>query len=183
MANDPVAGQQRGRADSTLTFDLSVEIRRSPAAVFALLADIQDYEPVPFDAHVKMTKHPSAVTRVGTRWDEKVKIAPGWWMSIESVVTDFRPPGVLAMDFHGAWLCGHLAYSITPSPDGTTLHQHETVYLRWPFGWVSTRVERRLRAQLGRRLAELRDLLEADTRYGPTTSIARPMPVPRTGTH
>jgi hypothetical protein len=60
-----------------LHFDLSVAIRRSPTAVFGLLADIQDHEPVPLDARVRMTKHPSIATRVGTRWDEKVRIAPG----------------------------------------------------------------------------------------------------------
>jgi uncharacterized protein YndB with AHSA1/START domain len=164
VAHNPNARRDRGRADSALNFDLSVEIQRPPTAVLAVLADIQNYEPIPLDARVKMTKHPSTATRVGTRWDERVKIAPGWWMSIESVVTDIQPPSLLGMDFHGAWLYGHLAYTITPSPEGATLHQRETVHLRWPLRWFSTRVERRLRAQLSRRLAELRDLLEADLR-------------------
>ena len=35
---------QRGRADPMLNFDLSVVIQRPAAAVFALLADIQDQE-------------------------------------------------------------------------------------------------------------------------------------------
>ncbi len=91
--------------------------------MFALLADIQDHEPLPLDAQVKMTKHPSTATRVGTRWDERVKIAPGWWMSIESIVTDIRPPSVLGMDFHSAWLYGRLTYAITPSAGGAMLHQ------------------------------------------------------------
>jgi len=163
VVHNPNAQQARGRADSALNFDLSVEIQRPPAAVFALLADIQNHEPIPLDERVKMTKHPSTATRVGTRWDERVKIAPGWWMSIQSIVTDIRPPNVLGMDFHSAWLYGHLAYTIAPSPEGTTLQQRETVHLRWPLRWFSTRVECRLHAQLVRRLAELRDLLEADT--------------------
>lgn len=163
VIHNPKTRRDRGPADSPLDFDLSVEIERPPAAVFALLADVQDHEPIPLDARVKMTKHPSTATRVGTRWDERVKIAPGWWMSIQSVVTDIRPPNVLGMDFHGAWLYGHLAYTITPSPEGTTLHQRETVHLRWPLRWFSTRVESHLSAQLSRRLADLRDTLEADT--------------------
>jgi len=152
-----------GRADAGLNFDLSVEIRRPPAAVFALLTDIQDHEPIPRDARVKMMKHPSTATHVGTRWDERVRIGPGWWMSIESIVTDIRPPNVLGMDFHSVWLYGHLVYTITPSREGARLQQRESVHLRWPLRWFSTRVERRLGARLGRRLAELRDLLEADT--------------------
>lgn len=164
MVPDRNPPQDRGRADSALSFDLSVEIRRPPAAVFALLADIQNHEPIPLDARVKMTKHPSTATRVGTRWDERVKIVPGWWMSIESIVTDIRPPNSLAMDFHSAWLYGHLAYTITPSAQGVTLQQRETVHLRSPLRWFSARVERRLRTRLSRRLADLRDLLEADLR-------------------
>jgi hypothetical protein len=33
-----------------LTFDLSVTIRRPPAAVFAFLADVQEHEPIPSGA-------------------------------------------------------------------------------------------------------------------------------------
>lgn len=94
VSNNPNAHVIGGRADPVLRLDLSVAIRRSPATVFALLADTQDYEPVPLDARVRMTKHPSIATRVGTStrvgtcWDEEVRIAPGSWMSIESVVTD-----------------------------------------------------------------------------------------------
>jgi uncharacterized protein YndB with AHSA1/START domain len=163
VVHNPNARQHRGRADSALNFDLSVDIQRAPPAVFALLVDIQNHEPIPLDARVKMTKHPSTATRVGTRWDERVKIAPGLWMSIKSIVTDIQPPKLLGMDFHSAWLYGHLAYTIAPSTEGTTLHQRETVHLRWPLRWFSTRVASRLRAQLSRRLADLRDLLEADT--------------------
>jgi hypothetical protein len=47
-----------------LHFDLSVEIRRPPAAVFAVLADIQDHEPIPRDTRVKQTTHPSTATGV-----------------------------------------------------------------------------------------------------------------------
>jgi hypothetical protein len=161
VVRNPKARQERGRSDSVLNFDLSVEIQCPPAAVFAILADIQDHEPVPLDARVKMTKHPSTATRVGTRWDEKVKIVRGWWMSVESIVTDMRPPSVLGMDFYSALLYGHLTYAITPSTGGAMLHQRETVHLRWPLRRFSTRVERRLRTQLGRRLADLRGLLEA----------------------
>jgi hypothetical protein len=83
-------------------------------------------------------------------------------MSIESVVTDIQPPNLLGMDFHSARLYGHLAYTIRPSPEGATLRQRETVHLRTPLRWFSTRVEHRLRAKLSRRLADLRDLLEAN---------------------
>ena len=45
--------------NDVLTFDLSLEIQRPPTAVFALLADIQDFEPIPRDAVVELTKEPS----------------------------------------------------------------------------------------------------------------------------
>ena len=59
------------------TFNLSVEIRRPQSAVFALLSDIQDFEPIPRDAAFRMVKEPAGPTAVGTRWHEWVRLAPG----------------------------------------------------------------------------------------------------------
>ena len=42
------------RASADLSFQLSIEIKRPPAIVFATLADIQDVEPVPRRATVRM---------------------------------------------------------------------------------------------------------------------------------
>jgi hypothetical protein len=46
--------------------DRSITVRRPPEAVFALLADIQDVEPIPQRARVEMVKEPTGPTRVGT---------------------------------------------------------------------------------------------------------------------
>ena len=45
-------------ADHRWRFDLSIAIRRQPADVLAFLADIQDAEPIPRRAAVKMVKEP-----------------------------------------------------------------------------------------------------------------------------
>ena len=62
------AGFSRSRFRPTL--DLSVMIRRPASEAFALLADIQEAEPLPRRAVVGMEKDPAgqtAVARVGTR--------------------------------------------------------------------------------------------------------------------
>lgn len=144
-----------------LTFDLSVKIRRPPTTVFAFLVDVQDHEPIPTDAHVHMTKHPSSATHVGTRWDEKVRLAPGWWMSVRSVVTNIEEPGLLAMDFSTAWCTGHLTYTIHPAEEGSVVCQHEVLRPRLPVGRMALWVDRRLRAQLLKRLSDIRSQVES----------------------
>lgn len=146
--------------DRPLTFDLSVAIRRPPATTYAALADVQDLEPIPRTAGVRMRKSPLGPTRVGTRWHEQVRMAPGLWMRIESTVTDARPPDLLGMDFTGAWFTGHLAYEIEVTPDGSVLHQRETLRLKRPFTFLSRQVDARLRTRLLDRLADLRDVIE-----------------------
>ena len=65
---------QGKRSEAVPAFDLSVMIRRPAAEVFALLADIQDAEPLPRRATLRMEKDPSDPTAVGTRWHEAVRI-------------------------------------------------------------------------------------------------------------
>jgi hypothetical protein len=85
---------------------LSIVIRRPGAVVFALQADVQDAEPLPRRAVVRMEKTPFGPTGVGTRWHEAVRFAPGCWLHIESVVTELEPPKRLSMDFTTRWFIG-----------------------------------------------------------------------------
>lgn len=145
---------------SPLTFDLSVAIRRPPHVVFALLADIQDAEPIPRSATVRMVKDPAGPTTVGTRWHEWVKIAPFTWFHVESVVSAVEPPNRLAMDFHSMWLTGHLTYDIEPVAGGCVLHHRERVRPRALLRWLQPLVERGMRPQILRRLADIKAILE-----------------------
>lgn len=141
-------------------FDLSVAIRRPPREVFALLADIQEAEPIPRDATVRMVKEPIGPTTVGTRWHEWVKVAPGFWLYVESIVSDVAEPYRLGMDFRSRWLTGHLTYDIEPTADGTVLHHRETVQTRALLRWLRPIVERGMRPRLMRRLADIKRILE-----------------------
>jgi hypothetical protein len=49
---------QGKRSEAVPVFDLSVMIRRPAAEVFALLADVQDAEPLPRRATLRMEKDP-----------------------------------------------------------------------------------------------------------------------------
>ncbi|HEU5144106.1 MAG TPA: SRPBCC family protein [Dermatophilaceae bacterium] len=163
-----LAHRRRGGAEPTdhspgtrLVFDLSVPVRRTARDVHALLADIQDLEPLPRAAGVRMTKSPAGPTRVGTRWHEQVRLVPGLWMRIESTVTAADPPALLGMDFSSVWFTGHLDYRIEPTPGGCLLRQQESLALRGPFTAAEGTVDARLRARLLDRLADIRDVAEA----------------------
>ena len=154
-------GATRGEMPSRRpTFDLSVAIRRPPPAVFTLLADIQDAEPIPRSAAVRMVKEPVGPTAVGTCWHEWVRVAPGCWLHTESVVSDVQEPYQLGMDFHSLWFTGHLTYDIEPAAEGSILHHRETVRPRALLRWLSPFIERTLRPHLMERLADIKAILE-----------------------
>lgn len=145
-----------------IAFDLSIEIRRPPATVYSLLADIQEVEPVPHRAAVRMVKDPTGPTSLGTRWHEAVRLAPGCWFHIESVVSELDPPHLLGMDFSSRWLAGHLTYLIEPSAEGSILRQQETVRSRALPRWLLPAVGRSMRPRLQQRLADIKQILEAE---------------------
>jgi hypothetical protein len=131
--------------------------------VFALLADIQDAEPIPRSAAIRMVKEPTGPTTTGTRWHESVRVAPLCWLHVESVVSQVHEPDQLALDFRSRWLTGNLTYDIEPAPYGSILHQRETVRLRALPRWLSPWVERRMRPRLMERLTDIKQILEAST--------------------
>ena len=108
-----------------------------------------------------MTKIPPGPTAVGTRWHERVKLMPGWWMRVDSVVTEIDQPAVLGMDFRSIWCTGHLTYAIEATAEGSILHQRETLLPRWPLRPLATWGDAGLRPRLLARLVEIQALLES----------------------
>lgn len=152
-----------------MEYDLSVTIRRPPAAVFALLADVQDHihpgSPVPV-----MEKIPPGPTRVGTRWREVVRLAPFVSMTIWSEVTAFEPGRRLEETFRGPWLRGSLAYTIEPLPEGCRLRQRQTLNPHGPLRLMARLMGRMFRPRMAARLESIRAGLEAGvvaSRTGP----------------
>jgi hypothetical protein len=142
-------------------------IRGQPSDVFAFLADVQDAEPIPGRAVVRMAKEPAGPAAVGTRWHEQVRIMPGCWLHIESVVTQIAAPSLLGMDFRSRWFTGHLTYEIEPEGGGSLLRQRETLHPYWPVRWLGEIIEPYLRRQLVRRLHDIRQILGTRTTSGP----------------
>ncbi len=162
-----LAHRRRGGAEPTddspgtpLSYDLSVPVDVPPERVHALLADIQDLEPLPRADGVTMTKSPVGPTGVGTRWHERVRMAPGVWMRVESTVTAVRPPESLGMDFRTVWCRGHLTYTIEPTPTGCRLHQRETLVPRRRLPIPASWVDAQLRPRLLDRLADIREVAQ-----------------------
>jgi hypothetical protein len=142
-----------------MEFDLAVTIHRPPDAVYAVLADIQNYvkpgSPVP-----EMEKIPPGPTGAGTRWREVVRLLPFMTMTMWSDVAEAVPGRRLAETFHGPWMTGRLTYEIEPTADGSVLHQRETLTPHGPLRLVEGRMDRMLRPRLMARLDSIRDLLE-----------------------
>lgn len=127
-----------------------------------MLTDVDRYATGPGSSVAKMEKIPPGQTCVGTRWREVVRLGRIAHMTIWSEVTDVEPDRRLAMDFRGPAMEGHLVYTLT-SIDGTTmLRQQETLEMKG-LAWVASGV---VRTMLGKRLvgrlADIRDMLEAD---------------------
>jgi Polyketide cyclase / dehydrase and lipid transport len=154
-AHDPVDHSPA----SPLTYELSVVVRRPPAVVYALLADVQDWTDTPRSG-VSMVKEPSGQTRPGTRWCESVRLGPGLSLVVRSVVTEAEPGRTLAMTFRAPLLTGRLRYSLEATPDGTLLRQSQRLRLRTPLGALTRTVDRAFRRRVVRRLADVRDLVE-----------------------
>jgi hypothetical protein len=148
-----------------LRYDLSVDVRTEPAAVWALLVDVQDWTGDPA-SDVTMEKLPPGPTRVGTRWRERVRWVPGLWMTVSSRVTALETGRRLVEQFSSAWFVGELTYSIEAVPDGARLRQRQTLRLRGVPAGLAGPVDRALRWRLLRRLADLRDALESERRPG-----------------
>jgi hypothetical protein len=141
-------------------FDLSVAVARPPADVYAMVADVQDAEPLPRRPRVRMVKEPPAPTAVGTVWHEAVRMAPGVWLRVDSVVTEARPPYRLGMDFRSRWFTGHLTYEIEPADGGSLLHQSEELLphrLVRPFRRL---IAHGLRPRLQQRLDDIKSVVE-----------------------
>lgn len=135
-----------------------------PAAAFALLADVQDYEPLPRRETIRMVKDPPGPTAVGTCWHERVRLAPGIWLRVENVVTDLAAPTRLGLDFTAPGFGGHLDYGVEPTDDGCVLHHREVLRPVPILSRLGPALARSRRPHVAERLADIRLLLETQTR-------------------
>lgn len=160
-------GRRRGPGEPH-RFDLSVVVGRPPADVYAFLADIQEAEPIPRRAGVRMVKDPPGPTTVGTVWHESVRVAPGLWLHVDTAVTEAQPSRRLGLAFRSLWFTGHLTYEIDAVPGGSVLRQREELSPRLLLRPVGRSIAARLRPRLRQRLDEIRQILDADPVSPPT---------------
>ena len=144
---------------SPLTYELSVVVRRPPAEVYAVLADVQDLTDTTRSG-VSMVKEPPGGARAGTQWRESVRLGQGLSLVVRSVVTEVRPGRTLAMTFGAPGLTGCLRYALETAQDGTLLRQSQRLRLRAPLAAVTRTVDGAFRRRVVRRLADLRDVVE-----------------------
>jgi hypothetical protein len=107
-----------------------------------------------------MVEEPAGPTTEGTVWHESVRLLPGLWLHVLSVVTEARPPHRLGMDFRSPWFTGHLTYEIEPAGSGSLLRQREELVPGWLLRPLGGFLSRQLRPRLLRRLDDVGRVLE-----------------------
>jgi hypothetical protein len=148
-------------------FDIAVTVRRPPPDVLAFLVDIQDHvDPSPSSPVPEMEKIPPGPTRVGTRWREVVRLAPRVTMTVWSEVAALESGRRLAERFWSWWMRGTLEYTVVADGDGTLLRQRETLTPKGPLRLLDRPIAAMLGPAVTRRLADIRDVLEADRAVG-----------------
>jgi hypothetical protein len=144
-----------------MRFDYSVTIRRAPPAVFAMLADVQDWGKEERAALVPvMEKITPGPTRVGTRWHEVIQLAPHLTMTVWSEVVAIERDRLLDERFWAWWMRGRLEYTMTPTDGGTVLRQRERLEPRGPFRLVDGFIARQLGPAIEARLEAIGRMLE-----------------------
>ncbi len=131
------------------------------ADVFALFRDIDQYndpEGSPVPILDKITDGPVGV---GTRYREVVRMMPGVTMTILSEVTDYEPERYLASDWHSNVMEGHLAYAFEPVERGTRVVQKMSLNPKRILRVFSPLIKVLFFRAAGRRLEEIKALLEA----------------------
>jgi len=143
-------------------FDYSVTIRRPRPAVFAMLADVQEWGKKERAALVPvMEKITPGPTRVGTRWHEVIQLAPHITMTVWSEVVAIESDRLLDERFWSWWMRGRLEYTMTPTDGGTVLRQRERLDPRGPFRLVDGYIARQLGPAIEARLEAIGRMLEA----------------------
>ncbi len=145
-----------------MRFDYSVTIRRPPRAVFAMLADVQDWGKAERAALVPVMETVTpGPTRVGTRWHEVIRLAPHITMTVWSEVVGIEQDCLLDERFWAWWMRGRLEYTVTPTDGGAVLRQRERLEPRGPFRLVDTLIARQLGPAIEGRLRAIARMLEA----------------------
>lgn len=156
-----------------MRFDYSVTIHRPPSAVYAMLADIQDWGKEERVALVPvMEKVTPGPTRVGTRWHEVIALAPHVTMTVWSEVVALELDHLLDERFWAWWMRGRLEYTMTPVDGATILRQRERLEPRGPFRLIDGLIARRLGPAIEARLEAIARMLDAAGEQVPSAAPA-----------
>lgn len=141
-----------------MQLDLSVTIDRPVEEVFAFVRDIDKQRHG--DRVASIEKATPGSVRVGTQYREEIRMPFGRRGELLIEVTELDPPRRLSTRFRGPVMHGEIAYMLTPSDQGTHLHQTEEIsYTGW--AWPANVFGRRpLRDKVRRRLDGFKAQLE-----------------------
>lgn len=143
-----------------LHFELSVEIARDAADVFAFLRDKHLYPQPPGSPVLALDKTTDGPVGPGTRYREVVRMLPFVRGEILSEVTRFEPPHRLEERFAGASMRGYLVYELVTVGGGTLLVQREELQPLGALRLLAGPMRRMLAARLHSRLDSIKSDLE-----------------------
>ena len=143
-------------------FELSIKINRPPADVFAFLRDKDLYPREENSPVLLLEKTTPGPAGVDTCYLEIVRVFRYFRLDIVSRITSFDPPRLLAEDFSGGGMHGHLSYQFLPAGEMTLLMQREMLEYR---GLLKL-LEPLIRRMLGKRLRERLESIKTDLESG-----------------
>ncbi len=145
-----------------LNFDFMVDIKRPVADVFAFFRDIERHAGQPgtvVPVYDKITPGPAGI---GTRYREVVQIAPLIRGEIITVVTGYEENRRLVYLFSGMGMDGELTYSFESTRLGTRVTQKQVLRPGGFLRLLAPLIQITFYRMAGRRLNEIRDLLERE---------------------
>jgi hypothetical protein len=144
-----------------MDFEFRAVIDCSPTEVFAFFRDVdrhagQEGSVVP--VYEKVTSGP---TGIGTRYREVIRLLPYITAEMHTEVTCYRPERCLAYCFSGLGMDGSLEYEFETAGPGTRVLQRQSLHPRGLLVLLSPLIKLLFSWVAGRRLEEIKDLLES----------------------
>lgn len=145
-----------------ITFSSSVNIARSPEAVFEFLANVHTIQQAGGSPVLALDMTTSGVPRLGSKYREVVQMLPFYKGVFLSEITAFEPARLLELTWTGPGMTGRDRYDITKIKDSASLNHTKWLTCTGLLKIMEPLMSKPLFLRLEARLAEIKRRLEED---------------------
>lgn len=140
-----------------MKFEYAGVVEQQPAAVFALIANIERKHEWVAEVESSRQTSPGPV-KEGTTYVDHVRFM-GRRSEIPTVITAYRPGELLAYRHTGGPIQGELRYTLEPDENGTRLRVQIDAEFPWYFNLLGFILRRQMRKQMDGNFAALQRAL------------------------